>query len=71
MDASREFVELIARCRNTCLWFLDPDKTPAEREAQWFCLDCVERYGGRQDFVTARRLKQWLSQHSSEAFAVS
>lgn len=71
MDASREFVELITRCRRTCLWFLDPDKLPAEREAQLYLLDCVERYGGRDDFIAARKLKTWLSQHSSKAFAVS
>jgi len=71
MDASSEFVNLIARCRSTALWFLDPDKMPEGLQAQLYCLTCVERYGGREDFVTARRLKQWLSQHSSEAFAVS
>jgi hypothetical protein len=71
MDASREFVELITGCRTTCLWFLAPDKLPAEREAQIYALDCVERYGNREDFIQARRLKQWLSQHSNKAFVVS
>jgi hypothetical protein len=71
VDPSKDFVELIARCRTTCLWFVDRDKIPAAREAQQYVLECVERYGNREDFVVARRLKQWLSQHSSAAFAVS
>ena len=70
-DESGEFSELVVRCRSTCLWFLVPDKVPAERAAQIYSLDCVERYGGREDFIIARRLKQWLSQHSNEALAVS
>jgi len=71
VDGSRDFVALVARCRSTCLWFLAPDKVPAERDAQLYSLDCIERYGSREDFVAARRLKQWLSQHSNEAFVVS
>ena len=71
MEPSREFVELVARCRSTCLWFLARDKLPTEREAQLYSLDCVERYGNREDYVRARRLKQWLLRHSSEAFVVS
>jgi hypothetical protein len=71
MDASQEFAELVAHCRTRCLWFLAPDKLPAGREAQLRALECVERYGNREDFIRARRLKQWLSQHSNEAFVVS
>jgi hypothetical protein len=71
VDPSQEFVELIASCRTTCLWFLDPDVLPAERELQLYTLDCVERYGNREDFIRARRLKQWLLQNSNEAFVIS
>lgn len=71
MDASREYVELITRCRTTCLWFFSPNRIPPDRRAQLYSLDCVERYGGREDFIVARRLKKWLLRHSSEAFAVS
>ncbi len=71
MDRSAEYIDLIARCRNTCLWFLAPDKLPVGREAQLYSLTCIERYGTREDFIAARRLKLWLSQHSNEQFAVS
>ena len=71
MDPSQEFLELITSCRTTCLWFLDPDALPAERESQLYTLDCVERYGNRDDFIRARRLKQWLLQNSNEAFVIS
>jgi hypothetical protein len=71
MDPSQEFEDLIARCRERCLWFVAPDRLPAERELQLYFLDCIERYGNRDDFVQARKLKQWLSQHSSARFVVS
>lgn len=71
MDESFQYVELIKECRMQCLWFLKPDRIPAEREAQLYALDCVERYGDRAAFIQARKLKQWLSQHSNEAFAIS
>lgn len=31
----------------------------------------IERYGRRSDYLEARKLRQWLLQNSSEAFAVS
>jgi len=71
MDVTERYVELFNRCRTTCLWFFAPDRIPSDREAQLYSLECVERYGSREDFIAARELKQWLSQHSSERFAVS
>jgi hypothetical protein len=71
MDHSLEFVELIHHCRSRCLWFTAPDRMPVEREAQLYALECVERYGNRDDFIRARRLKQWLLQHSNATFVVS
>ena len=68
---SEEYVRLIEECRIRCLWFLAPDAMPEGREEQLFTLDCVQRYGRRDDYIRARRLKDWLSRHSSEAFAVS
>lgn len=73
MTASRseEFVHLINQCRDTCLWFMSTKEMPSGRKAQFLALDCIERYGSRDDFVRARRLRQWLLQHSNEAFVVS
>lgn len=66
-----EYMALIEECRAHCLWFLAPDAIPTGRDEQILILDYVERYGRRDEFLRARRLKQWLSQHSNEAFAVS
>ena len=70
MKESSQYLELISECRICCLWFLAPEKIPTERDAQIYTLDCIERYGDRAAFMKARKLKQWLSHHSSEAFAV-
>ena len=71
MDHAGEFVDLLTQCRPHCLWFMAPDRLPTARAAQLYALECVERYGGRDAFIKARELKQWLLQHSNETFAVS
>ena len=71
MNESKQFVSLIEEYRASCLWFLRKDLMPSDRDAQIRVLDCIERYGDRSAFIQTRRLKQWLSLHSSETFAVS
>lgn len=71
MNASQEFRELVDGARTRCLWFLAPDDLPGERGLQLETLDLIKRYGTREDYVRARRLEQWLRQHSSAAFSVS
>jgi hypothetical protein len=71
MFESNEFVELVNQCRVSCLWFTAPDRIPSEREQQLELLRLVERYGNRDQFVRARRLRQWLLQSSSGEFSVS
>jgi hypothetical protein len=71
MNESDLYRELVGECQRHCLWFVDPKKAAAERETQLAILGFVERYGNRVQFQRARRLKQWLLQHSSAAFAVS
>lgn len=71
MTESAEFVRLVGRCRQTCLWFVDPAALPADREGQLMFLGWIERHGDRDDFIAARKLKAWLSQNSSAAFSVS
>ena len=68
---STQFSELVRQCRAHCLWFLDQDVMPDARDAQLRVLEYVERYGNRDEFIRARRLKQWLSRHSNERFVVS
>ena len=71
MAESDRFVELVTRCRTRCLWFVGVDVLPSDRNAQLQFLAWIERYGDRDDFVEARRLRQWLSRSSSAAFSVS
>lgn len=68
---SAEFTALLAGCRQRCLWFLSSDAAPSTRETQLAILRLIERYGNREDFVNARRLRTWLSRNSSETFSVS
>jgi hypothetical protein len=68
---SAEFTDLLAECRQRCLWFLSSDAAPSTRETQLEVLRLIERYGNREDFVNARRLRTWLSRNSSETFSVS
>ena len=68
---SEEFVDLVRSSRSRCLWFTDPDHLPTDREAQLELLRLIQRYGTREDYVRARRLRQWLSQRSSATFSVS
>lgn len=71
MDLSREYLELLRGHRRDCLWFLADGVVPTTRDAQLYTLDCIERYGPRSVYESARRLREWLLQHSNEAFAVS
>ena len=71
MAESQEFVDLVRAAHSRCLWFYTADDLPAERELQLDTLELIKRYGNRDDYVRARRLEQWLRQHSSAAFSVS
>lgn len=70
-DLSREYLDLLHQNRQQCLWFLAPDVVPAARDAQLYTLECLERYGSREVFIQARKLKAWLLQDSNAAFAVT
>lgn len=67
----QEFVGLVQAARRRCLWYFAADDLPAERDLQLDTLQLIKRYGNRDDYVRARRLEQWLRQHSSAAFSVS
>jgi hypothetical protein len=66
-DLEQQLVELIEHYRVRCLWFLAEDFVPATPEQAVRVLEYIERYGDREGFVQARRLKQWLSPSISEA----
>jgi hypothetical protein len=56
---------LVETCRDRCLWFLAADHLPADREQALRALEYIERYGDRQAFVEARKLRRCLSPISS------
>ncbi len=65
-DIAKQLMELMGRYRSSCLWFLDEDFVPQTDEQALRVLGLIERYGDRDGFVQARRLKQWLSRSTSE-----
>ena len=68
-DIEEQLVALMGRYRVRCLWFLAEDFVPATPEQAMQVLDYIERYGDREGFRQARRLKQWLSPSISEISA--
>ncbi|RLE31363.1 MAG: hypothetical protein DRJ61_11450 [Acidobacteria bacterium] len=71
MTTSEDFQNLVNQCREHCLWFTAPDRSPSTRAAQIEILRLIERYGTRDDFIRAKRLRIWLLQNSSATFSVS
>ena len=66
-DMQKQLAALIECYRSRCLWFLAEDFVPETPEQAVRVLEYIERYGDREGFVQARRLKQWLSQSISAA----
>jgi hypothetical protein len=62
---------LVDEYRTRCLWSLRTDYYPRTVAEQLRILDSSERYGDLAAFRRASILRQWLSQISSEASAVS
>lgn len=65
-EITQQLMELIGRYRSRCLWFLAEDFVPETRQQAVRVLEYIERYGDREGFVQARRLKQCLSPNISE-----
>ena len=65
-EIAQQVAELVERYRSRCLWFLAEDFVPETSEQAVRVLEYIERYGDREGFIQARRLKQWLSPSISE-----
>jgi hypothetical protein len=65
VDIAAEFGPLVAKYRDRCLWFLREDFVPGNVAEANLALDHIEKYGDREAFVEARRLRQWLLQVSN------
>lgn len=60
---------LLIRYRSRCLWFLREDFFPETLQQALLVLDNIEKYGDREGFIEARRVKEWLSRISSATSA--
>jgi hypothetical protein len=65
-EIHQQLMTLIEGYRSRCLWFLAKDFVPETPAQAMRVLEYIERYGDREAFVQARRLKQWLSPSTSK-----
>jgi hypothetical protein len=56
---------LIARTRDTCLWFYGRNYLPSGRRQTIRTLELIERHGDRDAYTEARKLREWLSRNSN------
>lgn len=70
-SAEAELRRLVDDYRTRCLWFLRDDLYPETPEEALRVLQQIERHGDREAFIRAGRIRQWLSQTSSEPSAGS
>ena len=62
---------LVDEYRQRCLWFLRSEYYPVTDTERLQVLEYIERYGDREAFRRAARIRRWLSQTSSARSAVS
>ncbi len=60
-----ELNSLVNRCRDTCLWFIRTDCSLETEQEIMVILENIEKYGDREAFIRARKIKKWLLQNSS------
>jgi len=70
-EIRERFAQLVAGCRDQCLWFLRPDYCPTDPQEMRRVLEYIRRHGDRESFRAASRLMQWLSPGSSGQSAAS
>ncbi len=67
----REVRALVDAYRRSCLWFLREDYYPATEAQAARTLAYIEKYGDREAYRKAQRVRSWLSRRSSETSASS
>ena len=70
-EIARQVDELVDECRSTCLWYQRRDYYPRTRADRLRILSAIQRHANREVFIRAGRLKECLSQSSSDASADS
>ena len=68
-DILKEAHALIVENRVACLWFLRPDFLPEDPGALSRAMTYIERRGDLESYIKARRIREWLSQHSNKTSA--
>jgi len=56
---------LVKNQRARCLWFIRENYVPETMDAAERILDHIEKHGDQAAFAESRRLREWLSLHSS------
>ena len=64
-DPMTEVAKLVEEYRDRCLWFLRDRFVPTTPGEALRILNLIERYGDRDGYQRAERLKTWLRQTSS------
>ena len=62
-EISKILRPLIAKYKDSCLWFLQDNLIPETPKEAITVLDLIERYGNREAFIEVRRIKTWLLQN--------
>ena len=70
-DFLTDLNELMTAYRTRCLWHLREDYAPSTPTEIFRVLEAIEAGADREGYLKARRLRQWLSLHSSAPSAAS
>jgi len=64
-DILSEAHALIGATRAACLWFLRSDFLPKDAEGLVRAMQYIERRGNLENYIKARKIREWLSHNSS------
>ena len=64
-EIEQEITALILEYKETCLWSLREDCGMGTVREAITILEKIEKYGDREGFIRAKRVKRWLLQNPS------
>jgi len=64
-EIEQEINALILEYKEICLWSLREDCGPDTLQETITILEKIEKYGDREGFIRAKRVKRWLLQNSN------
>lgn len=68
---SREFQSVVDDYRETCLWFMNGERTPANEIQLEQVLSAIEQTGDLAAFKRVGRIRKWLSPNFKAAYSNS